>query len=105
MKRIHDYLLLVAALVCTLMITLSVQAQSAGSVAPTAGSSDTDSSNRRHGDVQNIGNRNVAGRIFGILPNVVPLEKDTVLGQQMATEFDRVKARLLAMDNAQTLRK
>jgi predicted Zn-dependent protease len=82
MKRIHDYLLLVAALVCTLMIALSVQAQSAGSF-------DTDSSNRRHGDVQNIGNRNVAGRIFGILPNVVPLEKETVLGRQMATEFEQ----------------
>lgn len=89
MKSIHDYLLLVAALVGTIMIPLSVQAQSAGSVRPTAGSSNTDSGNRRHGDVQNIGNRNVSGRIFGILPNLVPLEKETLLGQQMATEFEQ----------------
>jgi len=29
---------------------------------------------RKHGDVENIGNRSVSGRIFGILPNFVSLE-------------------------------
>ena len=89
MTRIHDYLLLVAALVCTTMIALSAQAQSAGPVVVTAGSSDSGSINRRHGDVENIGNRNVSGRIFGILPNQVSLEEETALGQQMATEFEQ----------------
>ena len=89
MKRIHDSLLLVAALVCSLMIPLSAQAQSAEPVAPTAGSSDTGSANRRHGDVQNIGNRNVTGRICGVFPNQISLEKEIALGQQIATEFEQ----------------
>jgi hypothetical protein len=89
MKRIHDSLLLVVALVCSIMIPLSAQAQSAEPVASTAGSSDTGSPNRRHGDVQNIGNRIVTGRIWGILPNQVSLEKEIALGQQMATELEQ----------------
>jgi predicted Zn-dependent protease len=67
------------AFVCSIMIPFSVQAQSGN----------TGNTIFYHGDVQNIGNRNVAGRIFGILPNVVPLEKETALGQQMATEFEQ----------------
>src|SRR5215510_8667311 len=49
---------------------------------------------RRHGDVENIGNRNVAGRIFGILPNFVSLEKEIALGAQVAAQFEQT-ARLI----------
>ncbi len=89
MKKIHDSLLLVAAVVCCIMIPLSAQAQSAESVAVPAGSGDTGSTTRRHGDVQNIGNRNVTGRIRGILPNMVSLEQEIAQGQQLATEFEK----------------
>jgi len=44
---------------------------------------------RRHGDVENIGNRDVAGRIFGILPNWVSLEKEIAMGNQIAAEFEQ----------------
>ena len=44
---------------------------------------------RKHGDVENIGNRNVSGRIFGILPNFVSLEKEIALGAQVASEFEQ----------------
>ena len=66
MKRIYNSLLLVAALVCSIMISPSAQAQSAEPVASTAGSSDTGRPNRRHGDVQNIGNRIVTGNSMGL---------------------------------------
>jgi predicted Zn-dependent protease len=89
MKRIHDFLLLAAALVCSIMIPLSAQAQSGEPVTSTAGSSDTGSTNRRHGDVQNIGNRNIAGRIWGVLPNEISLEQEIALGQQMATNLEQ----------------
>ncbi len=49
---------------------------------------------RRHGDVENIGNRNVTGRIFGFLPNWVSLEKEVQIGNQIAAEFEQT-ARLL----------
>jgi len=49
---------------------------------------------RKHGDVENIGNRTVSGRIFGILPNWVSLEKEVTLGAQIAGEFEQT-ARLL----------
>lgn len=49
---------------------------------------------RRHGDVQNIGNRSVSGRIFGVFPNIVSLEKEVALGSQLAAEFEQT-ARLL----------
>lgn len=49
---------------------------------------------RKHGDVENIGNRSVSGRIFGILPNWVSLEKEVALGAQVADEFEQT-ARLL----------
>ena len=49
---------------------------------------------RKHGDVENIGNRSVSGRIFGILPNWVSFEKEIALGQQVASEFEQT-ARLV----------
>jgi predicted Zn-dependent protease len=49
---------------------------------------------RKHGDVENIGNRNVSGRIFGVLPNMISLEKEVALGQQIAHEFEQT-ARLI----------
>ncbi len=49
---------------------------------------------RKHGDVQNIGNRSVSGRIFGVLPNWVSLEKEVAMGSQIAGEFEQT-ARLI----------
>ena len=49
---------------------------------------------RKHSDVENIGNRKVSGRIFGILPNWVSLEKEVALGAQIAAEFEQT-ARLV----------
>jgi predicted Zn-dependent protease len=49
---------------------------------------------RKHGDVQNIGNRSVSGRVFGVLPNMVSLEKEVALGNQIASEFEQT-ARLV----------
>ncbi len=56
---------------------------------PTAGYAD-----RKHGDVENIGNRSVSGRIFGILPNWISLEKEITIGAQIAAEFEQT-ARLV----------
>jgi beta-barrel assembly-enhancing protease len=44
---------------------------------------------RKHGDIENIGNRSVSGRIFGILPNFVSMEKEIALGNQLAAEFEQ----------------
>ncbi len=49
---------------------------------------------RKHGDVDKIGNRDVTGRIFGIFPNWISLEKEVSLGAQIAAEFEQT-ARLL----------
>lgn len=49
---------------------------------------------RRHGDVENIGNRNVSGRVFGILPNFISFEKEIALGAQIAAQFEQT-ARLV----------
>ncbi len=49
---------------------------------------------RKHGDVQNIGNRSVSGKIFGVLPNWVSLEKEVAMGNQIASEFEQT-ARLV----------
>lgn len=46
-------------------------------------------SDRKHGDVENIGNRDVAGRVWAIFPNFVSLEKEIQLGQQVAAEFEQ----------------
>jgi predicted Zn-dependent protease len=89
MKRIQVSLLLIAALACSIIIPPSAQAQSPEPIAPTAGSTDTGKTKLRHGDVQNIGNRDVSGRIYGVLPNEFSLEKEIALGLQMATEFEQ----------------
>ena len=42
---------------------------------------------RKHGDVQNIGNRDINGRIAGIFPNFVSLEKEIQIGAEYAQMF------------------
>jgi len=49
---------------------------------------------RKHGDVENIGNRSVSGRIFKVLPNFVSMEKEIALGNEIAGEFEQT-ARLV----------
>jgi beta-barrel assembly-enhancing protease len=44
---------------------------------------------RKHGDVKDIGNRNVSGRVYKIFPNFVSLEKEIALGNQVAGEFEQ----------------
>ncbi len=44
---------------------------------------------RKHSDVQNIGNRNVSGKVFGVLPNWVSLDKEIAMGNQLASEFEQ----------------
>jgi len=44
--------------------------------------------------VQNIGNRDISGRIWGILPNFVSFEKEIALGAQVAAQFEQT-ARLV----------
>ncbi len=44
---------------------------------------------RKHGDVQNIGNRSVSGRIFKVLPNFISMDKEIALGNQIAAEFEQ----------------
>jgi len=49
---------------------------------------------RRHADIQNIGNRDVGGKIFGVLPNMISLDKEIALGAQIAQQFEQT-ARLI----------
>lgn len=49
---------------------------------------------RKHGDVENIGNRNVSGKIWGVLPNWISFEKEISMGAQIAAEFEQT-ARLI----------
>ena len=49
---------------------------------------------RKHGDVENIGNRSIGGRVWGILPNWVSLEKEIAIGAQVAAQFEQT-ARLI----------
>ncbi len=49
---------------------------------------------RRHGDVDKIGNRDINGRIIGIFPNFVSLEKEIQIGAQYAEMFEQT-ARLV----------
>jgi predicted Zn-dependent protease len=49
---------------------------------------------RKHADVENIGNRNITGRVWGILPNFVSLEKEISIGQQVSAQFEQT-ARLI----------
>jgi predicted Zn-dependent protease len=44
---------------------------------------------RRHGDVDKIGNRDITGRIWGVFPNFVSLEKEIQMGQQVANDFEQ----------------
>jgi predicted Zn-dependent protease len=49
---------------------------------------------RKYGDVYNIGNRSITGRVWGIFPNFVSLEKEIALGAQVAAQFEQT-ARLV----------
>jgi len=49
---------------------------------------------RKHGDVENIGNRNISGKVWGVLPNFVSLEKEIAIGAQVAQQFEQT-ARLI----------
>ena len=49
---------------------------------------------RKHQDVENIGNRKINGRIAGIFPEFVSLEKEIQLGAQFAQLFEET-ARLV----------
>lgn len=44
---------------------------------------------RKHGDVKDIGNRTVSGRVYKVFPNFVSLEKEIALGNQVAGEFEQ----------------
>lgn len=44
---------------------------------------------RRHGNVEKIGNRNINGRVWGVFPNFVSLEKEVQLGSQLAMQFEQ----------------
>jgi predicted Zn-dependent protease len=49
---------------------------------------------RRHADVQNIGNRSMGGKVWGVLPNWVSLEKEIAIGAQISQQFEQT-ARLI----------
>ncbi len=49
---------------------------------------------RKHGDVQNIGNRSMGGKVWGVLPNWVSLEKEIAIGAQISQQFEQT-ARLI----------
>ena len=49
---------------------------------------------RKHGDVENIGNRSINGRVALFFPNFVSLEKEIQMGQQYAQFFEQT-ARLI----------
>jgi beta-barrel assembly-enhancing protease len=49
---------------------------------------------RKHGDIEKIGKRNVAGRIFNVFPNFISLEKEIAMGKEVAEEFEQT-ARLI----------
>lgn len=52
------------------------------------------SSKRRHGDVDQIGNRKINGRVAGLFPNFVSLEKEIQIGAQYA-QFIEQTAKLV----------
>ena len=43
----------------------------------------------KHGDLQDIGNRSVSGKIWGILPNFVSFEREIAMGAQVAAQFEQ----------------
>jgi predicted Zn-dependent protease len=44
---------------------------------------------RRHANIHKIGNRNVAGKIFGFLPNLVSLGREMEIGAQIAMQVEQ----------------
>lgn len=44
---------------------------------------------RKHGDVDKIGQRNISGKVFGILPNMISFEKEVQIGSQIAMQFEQ----------------
>ncbi|MBN2338125.1 MAG: M48 family metalloprotease [Acidobacteria bacterium] len=44
---------------------------------------------RKHENVEEIGNRDVTGRVWNVFPNWVSLEKEIELGKQVADEFEQ----------------
>ena len=54
-----------------------------------SGLSQSGYADRKHGDVANIGNRDISGRIWGVLPNWISFEKEIALGAQVAAEFEQ----------------
>jgi beta-barrel assembly-enhancing protease len=63
-----------AGLVVVLILTISVASYA---------------TDRRHGDVDKIGNRDITGKIWGVFPNFVSLDKEIQLGQQVANDFEQ----------------
>ena len=51
-------------------------------------------SGRKHGDVENIGNRDINGKVALIFPNFISLEKEIQLGAQYAQQIEQT-ARLV----------
>jgi beta-barrel assembly-enhancing protease len=49
---------------------------------------------RKHGDVENIGNRDINGSVYLIFPNFISFDKEIQLGAQAAAEFEQT-ARLM----------
>jgi beta-barrel assembly-enhancing protease len=49
---------------------------------------------RRHSDIANIGNRNMGGKVYGVLPNWISLEREISMGAQVAQQFEQT-ARLV----------
>ena len=47
------------------------------------------SADRKNGDVEKIGNRDINGRIFVIFPNFVSFDKEIQIGSQLAAEFEQ----------------
>jgi predicted Zn-dependent protease len=75
-------------------VLLLALAPALGEDVPQTSASTASAKNRKHGDVENIGNRDVSGRVWGIFPNFVSLEKEIQIGQQIAAEFEQT-AKLL----------
>ena len=45
---------------------------------------------RNNSDVENIGNRRIAGgRVYGVFPNMITLEREIELGREVAAEFEQ----------------
>jgi len=49
----------------------------------------SESAARKHDDVEDIGIRTLSGRVYGIFPNWISLEKEIELGKELAAEFEQ----------------